>query len=793
MNLKILSIIFGIVFISLFFQNVSAGCVGATYDFGCGATVNESCTLNGDMNCVGTTTAFTIGGNNIILNGNGYKVVYGSSTAGHGIYQASRQNNIIKNIILEQNTTSTSASYIYYDYNGVNNTIFNSTLYSLKEISSHHLLVLGSADDGNVSYNTVISTSGSTAIYISSGSYRCLVENNFVNTTKKSGYGIYIHNSDNATVLNNYITSDYELPILFYIANAWDENATLSGNKIYVNGAWRDVYFNKSLKNIEIANIDFNNYGEVICVNCNNVTYRNNTFRNHGLHLACNTTSNPIYIMENTFLGNNSVNIYGMYAYGVTVFNNTFFINETDNNLGYKYGIYLSQTPDVNISYNNMSSYGTNDYLLYLSGYGGESNDYIGYNNLLTNNVNAMAIYTINNDGDLIEKNNITIGNAGYGIYAYSSVNNDVIKDNNFYLLGSGTARAVMIYTNSWDINITDNYILGAGTTGTTEYLILMQRNVSNINIERNIFNFTATNNWNKVAVYNYDNNYNLYGGLGGYNINVNDNIIYGNTPNASTGYSYIMSYNSTGLSIDNLTIYHYNGGLDMFRCYSSSTPVMCQIDVKNSQIIRSNTYGESKDVEFNTANTLSESWVNFTNVSYNPDNIYWYATSTADFNNFNYLDVYVNYSNGTAINGAVVNGYYEDDSLAFTNTTNSSGYIERQVLKDYTQNYTRRLNYSNYKVNTSVDGKTDETSFNMTSSILKWLTIIANSCSPPLVGDWIINCSDNCLINSAISIPANMILSGSGEFGITNWNNLEFAGSNQIIALFSGCKIVMY
>ncbi|MBP7708471.1 hypothetical protein KA107_02205, partial [Candidatus Pacearchaeota archaeon] len=57
-------------------------CVGQNYNFSCGDTVNESCTLSGNMSSTGT--CFTVGVNNISINGNGSSLTGDGN--GQGIY-----------------------------------------------------------------------------------------------------------------------------------------------------------------------------------------------------------------------------------------------------------------------------------------------------------------------------------------------------------------------------------------------------------------------------------------------------------------------------------------------------------------------------------------------------------------------------------------------------------------------------------------------------------------------------------------------------------------------------------
>lgn len=63
-----------------------------------------------------------------------------------------------------------------------------------------------------------------------------------------------------------------------------------------------------------------------------------------------------------------------------------------------------------------------------------------------------------------------------------------------------------------------------------------------------------------------------------------------------------------------------------------------------------------------------------------------------------------------------------------------------------------------------------------------------ADSCTAPGSGDWAIACSDNCAFDTAQDVPGNIHVSGSGNIMISA--PLTFTGSNQIMAVDSGCTI---
>ena len=74
----------------------TCGCIGATQNFTCGDTITESCTLSCNLNSNGT--CFTIGANNITIDGAGHSIT-GNST-GNGIDVTGINNVTIKNITI---------------------------------------------------------------------------------------------------------------------------------------------------------------------------------------------------------------------------------------------------------------------------------------------------------------------------------------------------------------------------------------------------------------------------------------------------------------------------------------------------------------------------------------------------------------------------------------------------------------------------------------------------------------------------------------------------------------------
>ncbi len=62
------------------------------------------------------------------------------------------------------------------------------------------------------------------------------------------------------------------------------------------------------------------------------------------------------------------------------------------------------------------------------------------------------------------------------------------------------------------------------------------------------------------------------------------------------------------------------------------------------------------------------------------------------------------------------------------------------------------------------------------------------DSCTAPGSGDWDVDCSDNCVLDSAQDVVADMHLNGAGTIVLSA--PLTFTGSNQIFSVASGCAL---
>jgi parallel beta-helix repeat protein len=154
------------------------GCSNGTYNYSCGETVYESCTMNCDLN--GSGTCLTIGANDVVIDGNGSIINYSATESGNGIKNLGGYDNVtVKNCVIKQTSSSPGSSHGIYYLTVDNGTIFNNTIFTYGG-SSHAIYLQGN--------NNNITT-------------------NIVNTTGLYAYGFYLYSSNSNTLYDNNITT----------------------------------------------------------------------------------------------------------------------------------------------------------------------------------------------------------------------------------------------------------------------------------------------------------------------------------------------------------------------------------------------------------------------------------------------------------------------------------------------------------------------------------------------------------------------------------------------------------
>jgi parallel beta-helix repeat protein len=464
------------------------------------------------------------------------------------------------NININSNKISDQYGYkgIVLDGSTKNNIIGNS-------ISSHY-----DDDDGiyllNSNNNTIIGNTISSrdeeSISLYNSNYNTIMNNN-INLKNKDG--IYLSTSKNNVIIGNTITSTYiQNAIHLYSSN----NNNISGNSFLNSGLLiEDSYQNNVLNNScngkpvvylegefdTVINIDA---GQVILVNCDNITVKNQELSNTSVGIQLlNTHNNHIY--DNKFFKCR----IGIFISDLSS-SNLVTSNDFRNNI---YSIQLSTSSNITINNNTIAG----DYIdLYRSS--GIAIDYSDNNSIIGNNitVNMWGIYLSNSVNNMVSNNTIFVSGTifgEYGIGVWGSENNVI----SFNMLSSRWANGITL--ESWSHNnlIFKNNIIECGGNG-----IFINGNYASRECENNVIseNNISHNSGNGIYIFwgcNFNlvekNNISFNGGNG---ISLSKNCEYTTilrnkiNSNGNNGILIDEDSNHTNISANNII---YNKGSGVF------------------------------------------------------------------------------------------------------------------------------------------------------------------------------------------------------------------------------------
>jgi parallel beta-helix repeat protein len=356
----------------------------------------------------------------------------------YGIYLYLSNDNLIKD-----NNVSNNEQGIYLD-NSNNNTVTRNTV-TANKIGGIYLLSSGS--------NSILKNNCSNnkcGIHLGKSNDNRISNNNCSSNTRhgilSKGDGIHLDDSNNNSISNNICLDNEDDGIHLGKSNnncisennctnngagifCWfSRNNNLTGNVMVKNGIHiggdslsdytheiaesntvngKSVYYWNDVKGGKIPD----GAGQVILVNCSNVTVENQNLNNASIGIEV-AFSSFITIKNN----NNLNNIFGIYLKYSS--NNSISTNTYSNNV---FGIYLKYSNNNSISNNNCSS--NNRYGNLLGGDGihleVSNNNIISHNNCSSNGNNGFRLYYSNTN--VIYLNNIV--NNTDNVYSYKSTN----------------------------------------------------------------------------------------------------------------------------------------------------------------------------------------------------------------------------------------------------------------------------------------------------------------------------------------------------------------------------------
>ena len=346
---------------------------------GCG-TLNTSTNLDQDITTGGT--CFTVGANNIVINGSGYTIKGGAT--GTGIDTNGFDNITIKNFAGINNFTNGISLT-----GTVNSTIFNNTIITATADgidATYGVVVQTSSDSNNISSNIINATgvlgTGINVLTSSSNTFMW----NIINASGADGYGIIVQAAGETAVSNTIDSNNVR-------------TLGLASHGIYLPGGTTNNRI--SSNNITVAdaiaiNIDTNSHG-------NNVTNNIMTVSGPGGYSGIVVT-----------------------ASNVTVSGNIITVLTT----GGGNGIVISggDSSNVNLSSNRINATGSSSSGIQVSG----SRHRITSNIINTSAAGGYGISLSTSSHNILASNIIKTTNAStaYGIYLVAGSNNTFTNDN---------------------------------------------------------------------------------------------------------------------------------------------------------------------------------------------------------------------------------------------------------------------------------------------------------------------------------------------------------------------------
>jgi len=338
------------------------------------------------------------------------------------------------------------------------------------------------ATGSNYINNNTINTTGEYAYAIQSdGNENNIIVNNTIVTSDVGSTAIVLIDTTNITLIENNISTPWSVPI--YINGSTEEHYNLTEADNIINDL--ELLYNLSLSDqVVLDNYDASNvYGQIICANCNNVTYSNVIVGDGGICLY-ESPSSTIY--NSTFLVDRSHAIFFSESDYANISRNE--VNTTNREV---FAIYLLESDNANINDNDVFTNGSSAEALTLEGSSdanivgnnltagtvsvsavangaaihlkdSSEDNWIYNNNLTAEQANAYAAYVENSEGNEFDSNHLftpwTSSNK-YVAYVRSSntrfYNNDIrttcINCHAMYFLGQSSSpiRDIVVHNNT--------------------------------------------------------------------------------------------------------------------------------------------------------------------------------------------------------------------------------------------------------------------------------------------------------------------------------------------------------
>jgi parallel beta-helix repeat protein len=199
------------------------GCDTGTTIYKCGDTVTQSCTMTCTLASQGT--CFTVGANNVTINGNGFGLVGNNQFDTYGVYATGRSNVTVNNV------------EIYDFYGGVYfDTVTGGAITANKLHGNKNGAILAFSSNNQIKDNTV-NANQYAGIYLGYNSGNNVLSGN---TADGNGFGIRLmYNSDQNTLTSNKISNSTENGVYFDFDTNLNQllSNTICGNVVDI---WQD-------------------------------------------------------------------------------------------------------------------------------------------------------------------------------------------------------------------------------------------------------------------------------------------------------------------------------------------------------------------------------------------------------------------------------------------------------------------------------------------------------------------------------------------------------------------------
>jgi parallel beta-helix repeat protein len=279
-------------------------------------------------------------------------------------------------------------------------------------------IALSNSSNNTIVKNNISSNNRNGVILLSSSHKNIIIGNTFYSNMR----GIQISSTSNNNILNNTFSNLYSYGIWL---RSYSNKTTIVGNSFFNEGlriwnSYKNTISNNTIndkpliylenKSDTVINADA---GQVILVNCNNITIQNQDL--------CNTSVGILLLgTENCLIQNNKIsdNKFGIELRDICKIN-AIINNSISNN---EHSIYLVSVKSNTILNNNLQKNSP----IGINLKAGNKNNII-LNNTITNSKSSIQVWG-NSDNNYV-KGNIISSSSSYGIRIYNSDNNNIINN----------------------------------------------------------------------------------------------------------------------------------------------------------------------------------------------------------------------------------------------------------------------------------------------------------------------------------------------------------------------------